>query len=402
MRSRSLWVPKLVAALAAVAVAIAPLPSRAFSWPWGPSSPWPDSSDRPVEVLDHPTVESVFAARHAAGLGGEPYRFAAFGDQRALADGEWQELLRQIVRWERENGEFAFLLDTGDIVKDGRHTDQFAWLAENVLSIAPHLPYLVGFGNHEVKNNADPVARENAVRFLSYLDEDLAPDRLWYRKDLGAATFLFLDTNDLVYGPDGDRKSCPIDIDPETREGRQLKWLRAQFAELRDREPSLVVAILHHPPIQSSKMHRTASCSVWNLQDDGEFFLDILANGGVDVVLTGHTHTYERFRLVRDDDREIHVVNVSGRPRDSFLAWGSGRRRPRDLAGREEEFFSGHGWLGLDRWTVHQEDVMRNPDDADQFAIFTVGANGELTMEILFLDEDSPDGTRSGKPGKLH
>jgi hypothetical protein len=347
-------------------------------------------------------VESVFRDPADGGAGNAAYRFAAFGDQRALADGEWQELLAQITRWERENGELAFLLDTGDVVHDGRRSDQFRWLTDEVLSIARHLPYLVGVGNHEVKNNADPAARENTARFLAYLDDDLAPDRLYYRKDLGPATFLFLDTNDLVYGPAGERGECPPSVAPDSREGRQLAWLRAQLEDAADRGIELVIAVLHHPPIQTSRKHREAARSLWSLRDGDRLFLDVLAEGGVDVILTGHTHTYERFRLDRSDGLEMDVVNLSGRPRESVFGIGAGARRAEDVRGREAEHLAETGWETHPAWAIRQEAVTVESDEANQFGLFTVEPDGRLFLRTLFLDEDEPGGLRASARVRLH
>lgn len=130
------------------------------------------------------------------------YRFVAFGDQRALVE-EWRDMMPHIARLAEEDGRLLFMVDTGDIVGNGSHSDQF-WMLRDILSPAKKLPYLVGVGNHEVHdNNGD---RQNAATFLGYLGENFSPDRMYYRKDIGTARFLFLDTNDLIYenrGADG-------------------------------------------------------------------------------------------------------------------------------------------------------------------------------------------------------
>ncbi|MCA9750554.1 MAG: metallophosphoesterase, partial [Gemmatimonadetes bacterium] len=280
-----------------------------------------------------------------------------------------------------------FLLDTGDIVNDGRHTDQFARLANEILAIVPDRPYLVGVGNHEVHDN-DAQARANAATFLSTVDPVLSPDRLYYRKDLGPATFLFLDTNDLVYGDDGERGECPPEIAPGTRAAAQIEWLAGELENLRAHPRPLVFAVLHHPFVQSSQKHRDAAASLWNLRVRGTSFPDFLADGGVHVILTGHTHTYERFVLTRDDGRTMHVVNLSGRPRGSAFGFGAGRRRARDIRGEEAEKLGEWGWRDLARWSVTQEDAMRKEDEANQFAAFTVEPDGGLMMEVHFVDED--------------
>jgi hypothetical protein len=242
-------------------------------------------------------------------------------------------------------------------------------------------------GNHEVENNRTREARENAARFLSPIDPVLSPERLYYRKDFGPAAFLFLDTNDLVYGDDGSRATCPSGIESTSRAGAQLAWLREELARL-EREPkSVVIAVLHHPPIQSSKKHREASRSLWNLRDDGSTLVDLLIDGGVDLLLTGHTHTHERFRLRRADGREIDLVNLSGRPRNDLLWFGAAPRRARDLRGREKAMLAESGWLDLDRWEITQTEAML-ADDADQFAIVTIGPDGGLWLEARFLEDD--------------
>ena len=124
--------------------------------------------------------------------------------------------------------------------------------------------------------------------------------------------------------------------------------------------------------------------------------MDILADGGVDLVLTGHTHTFERFVLRRDDGHEMHLLNISGRPRDSFLWFGADDRRAQDLRGRVEPWLEEIGWLGLDRWDVQQADAMLG-DGFDQFALLTVDPDGGVTLDVRYLvDEDPPQFRRPG------
>lgn len=375
----------------------APVP--AVDWPWESDKyDWPDGSDLAVEPLDRPTAEAAVAEAAAAGA---PFRFAVFGDQRAMADGEWQELLRRIVEWERDHGDLAFLIDTGDIVNDGRHTNQFHRLTTEILAMAPELPYLVGVGNHEVHNNEDPAARAHTAAYLRALDPRFSAERMYYRKDLGGVAFLFLDTNDLVYGDAGERGACPPEPEPGSRAATQMEWLAAQLAETRAAEPKLVIAVLHHPFVQSSAKHRESAASLWNLRVDGTPFVDLLVDGGVDVVLTGHTHTYERFRLDREDGARLDVVNLSGRPRGSAFGLGAGLRRARDIRGEERERLADRGWKGLEPWAITQVEWLPKDEEADQFAVFTVEPGGGLTMEVRFLDEEGVDGTRANETVRL-
>jgi hypothetical protein len=352
--------------------------------------------------LGHPTVESrLSVAVVDSGAAGNPYRFVAYGDQRALADGEWQGMVDRIRRLEKEEGPIAFIVDTGDVVSNGRHTDQFAFLAK-ILEPVRHVPYLLGVGNHEVRNNRAPEAREHTAAFFAYLDPDFRTDRMYYRKDLGPVTFLFLDTNDFVYGEAGDRRTCPREVDPLSREAAQIDWLTEQLDAVGDDPARPTIVAMHHPPVQSSEKHLETACSVWNVSSGGRQLVDLLADGGVDVIITGHTHTYERFHLVREDGHEIALVNVSGRPRDSVLWFGGAARRARDIRGREDTWFRDLGWLGLDRWDVTQEDVMLKEHEANQFGVFDVESDGRLFLEVHFLADDAPGGSRRSERVRIH
>lgn len=380
----------MVLATWALLLALAPVP--------GVAGDWPESSERPVAPLGHPTLESRIEELEYQLENG--YRFVVFGDQRALADGEWQALMHHVSRLDRDGTmqpPVLFLLDTGDIVQDGSHSDQFAMLRD-ILAPVRHLPYLVAVGNHEVDNNRSESARANLAAFLAYNDPVLDEHRFYYRKNAGPIRFLFLDTNDLVYG-DPTRKDDPKAPRAGSRASRQLAWLSSQLAE----EPvsaSTTIVALHHPFVQSSKMHRQQALHLWQLEHEGRRLVDMLADAGVEVVIAGHTHTYERFRLEREEDgHQITLINLSGRPRNSFLFFGAGRRRPKDLRGREAAWLEKKGW-DLGGWRITQEEAMLE-NERDQFAVFTALEDGSLTFQVHFLEEKGPGPVRASDPVRL-
>lgn len=350
------------------------------------SAGWPASSVRGPEPFDLPTLEDRMAGLTPPVDDG--FSFVVFGDQRALADGEWQEMMLRIGERQRSDDRLLFMVDTGDNVKDGRHTDQF-WRLREILTAAGRLPYLVGFGNHEVHNNRSDRARANAARFLGYLDEELAPHRLYYVKTVGPVRFLFLDTNDLVYGDRGRRGSF-------RRAAAQLTWLTDQLAR-RDEGIETTIVVMHHPMVLSSTKHHRHARQLWNERHEAGRLPEMLVEGGVDLVLTGHTHTYERFTLRRRNGAPLRVVNVSGRPRGFF----TGSRRARDIAGREKQVLAGLGWEELDEWSVQQDAAMTADEEANQFAILRVEADGGVLLEVNFLDESAPGGLRREAPVRL-
>mgnify|MGYP000387996777 CR=1 FL=1 len=77
---------------------------------------WPTTSTNPVLPQEHPTLAE--SLRRQGVDGSQPYRLAVFGDQRALADGEFQALVRSIA--DREASlegapPLIAIIDTGDI-----------------------------------------------------------------------------------------------------------------------------------------------------------------------------------------------------------------------------------------------------------------------------------------------
>lgn len=369
-------------AAAGLALGAAVLLLSAFVWPWDREGPWPEQSDLPVEPLGFPALETVAPPGAPVAY---PLRFAAYGDQRALADGEWQSLVAFLAR-EREREGLAFLIDTGDIVYDGSRTNQFTFL-RRLLEPVSDLPYLVCVGNHEVVNNEHPEARASVATLLHGVAPGLAADRLYYRKDVGPLRLLFLDTNDLVYGDDGG-ESGRRKPRPGSRAEGQMRWLERELAG-DDRGPdALTIVVMHHPFLQSSHKHRPQAEALWSYRWGERTLPEMFVDGGVDLVLTGHTHTTERFRIRRRaDGAELVLLNLSGRPRDGYLWFGADDREARDISGEEREWLTKRGWTGLEKWDVEQRHAMVR-DETNQCGLFEVGADGSLRMQIAYVEKD--------------
>jgi 3',5'-cyclic AMP phosphodiesterase CpdA len=340
---------------------------------------WPGTSRIPVAPLAQPSLDSKLASLRPDATAG--YSFTAFGDQRALADGEWQAMIAAIDSLTRRDSRLLFMLDTGDIVEDGSHGDQFQELA-SILREARSLAYLVAVGNHELADGRPGPARANTAAFLAPIDSSLRADRLYYERVIGRVRFLFLDSNDLV--DDGAPGAAP-------RREAQLVWLAEALRRVPDRPGFPTIVVMHHPLLQSSTRHGDQARSLWSLSVGERSLPDALADAGVDLILTGHTHTYERIRATRADGRGFRIVNLSGRPRPAFLWFGAGARRARHIpTGEETRWFADRGWRGLEGWKFEQEAAMLN-DEADQFAIFTVEPGGGITMALRLMNRGRAD-----------
>ncbi len=102
----------------------------------------------------------------------------------------------------------------------------------------------------------------------------------WYAFDHGPVHVVVLDSEA------SDRAS----------DGRMLQWLREDLAA--NRLPWLI-AVMHHPPYTDAS-HRSddPGDSGGRMRDMRENALPILEASGVDLVLSGHSHSYERSHLL--------------------------------------------------------------------------------------------------------
>jgi hypothetical protein len=122
-------------------------------------------------------------------------------------------------------------------------------------------------GNHEY------YASKDAAGYFSYFGERAgAKGKGWYSYDLGAWHFIALNTNTACKTVACDAKS------------EQVRWLRDDLAAHPNR---CTLAYFHHPRFSSGAVHGdfVGAEALWQT----------LQTFGVDVVLNGHEHIYERF-----------------------------------------------------------------------------------------------------------
>jgi hypothetical protein len=325
--------------------------------------------------LGHPTVEERIAKQGIDPKDG--YRFVVFGDQKGLWKKDFPTLIEQVHRLADTAGELPllFMIDTGDIVDDGRKLGQFRDLRKHLARVS-YLPYLVAVGNHELKPKQDKRApREHTATFLTGLDPDFSPDRMYYAKTIGPIRFLFLNSSDFpgLYSTPG----------APDRHRAQMEWLARQL----ETEAHPTIVSTHHPIVQSAAKHRGQARHTWNHEyGGGQTLPEVLLDGGVDLVLSGHVHSYEIFHLERDG-KQMWSVNVSGKPKGLTTA----SRRPRNWAGKEMEELAKAGFeTRLEAWQIKQEDYLQRDEEANQFALITVGRDGNLDVEIRSIDASEP------------
>ena len=217
------------------------------------------------------------------------YRFIALGDVRSRPD-VWRRVAGRI---HRDETEALFIVGTGDYPADGRQysqwIDQFFEPGRDLLAGMPLWPAI---GNHERTRQyvSDPPAREaEASHFFSLFE--LPGNERWYRVDYQYLTLLVLDSNSQM-GPGHE----------------QYEWLRQQLRAPRHR---YTVAAFHHDPVTSGPHGRLLSDGTmreWPLDQARRFLMPLFEHYGVDLVLNGHDHIYER----SEKDGVYYVVTGGG------------------------------------------------------------------------------------------
>ena len=162
----------------------------------------------------------------------------------------------------------------------------------------------------------------------------------YYSFDWGNVHFIALDSHD------SDR-SAPANpatnVCPPGQGGAMYQWLCADLAAT---EQDFIIAFWHHPPYtKGSHDSDNAIDSTGRMQEMRERFLPVMDAYGVDLVLSGHSHSYERSLLLHDHygvsssyNPSLHAIDTGDGDPDGDGAYAEERARP--LAG------FGRGLLG--------------------------------------------------------
>jgi predicted phosphodiesterase len=183
-----------------------------------------------------------------------PIRIAAIGDLGTQTSDQFA------VRDELTRVEFDFVLVTGDLAYErGTLSDHERNFFEVYRDLMRSKPFFVISGNHDYANDGS-VYREV---FGLFENGGEAGRERWYSFDWGRAHFTAIDT--------------------EILDDVQADWVAADL-EATDR--AWKVAYMHRPAFSSGT--HGSSATIQNL------FVDSFERYGVDLVLAGHDHNYER------------------------------------------------------------------------------------------------------------
>lgn len=210
-----------------------------------------DVGGPPVTLANPSTTQRLSTVPPATDS--EPVRLAVAGD--VGTGGAEAYKTAEVMDAREEQAPFDALLLLGDNVYENGDPDKvvervfepFGGVLDGVTQV------LAVLGNHDVRNDNGPTQAEA-----------LGMPGRWYSKTIGNVLIVALDST-------------------KARDGDQLRWLEQTLAASR---PDFTIVIMHHPAFSAG--HHGGSLRVQ------ENFVPLFDTYGVDLVLSGHDHDYQR------------------------------------------------------------------------------------------------------------
>jgi hypothetical protein len=263
------------------------------------------------------------ASFQTAPRGRMPFRWTSYGDL-ATPVTSWTLSSHQSRHAVQAVEGFAplFHLLNGDLcyanLNPAAQPAVWADFGNNVQASAAFRPWMPCPGNHEIEFG------NGAQGFDSYLTRYTLPHNgtafpgLWYRFQVGSALFISLSADDVIYQDSGAFVAGPEPLRPVPStgnapiepgvslyihgysDGAQTRWLEQTLAAASlDDSIDWIIVQMHQDALSSSRYG--------NGSDKGirQSWLPLFDRYGVDLVLCGHDHDYERSWPVRGCNHDV-------------------------------------------------------------------------------------------------
>jgi 3',5'-cyclic AMP phosphodiesterase CpdA len=301
-----------------------------------------------------------FAAEfRTAPRGRTPFRFTSFGDLAtpvtswALSSPQSRHAVAAV-----ETFKPLFHLLNGDLcyanMNPAAQPEVWADFGYNNQPSAAYRPWMPCPGNHEIEFG------NGAHGFEAYLNRYALPDNgtpfpgMWYRFRVGSAMFISLSADDVIHQDSGAFVPGPAPlrpaavtghapIEPGTSRyvhgysgGAQTRWLEETLSAASQDEGIDWIIVQMHQDALSSSLNGNGC-------DRGlrEAWLPLFDRYGVDLVLCGHDHDYERSWPVRGCNHDVGRDAATGKPVDT--------RQPKPVITRDPV----EGWFDTSLGTIH-------------------------------------------------
>ena len=201
----------------------------------------------------------------------------------------------------------------------------WADFGNNNQTSAAFRPWMPCVGNHEIE------FKNGAQGFTSYLTRYTLPDNRtpfpgrWYSFRVGSALFISLSADDVIYQDGGAFVGGPAPLTPAASTGNQAiepgtsfyingysggvqtLWLERTLREAReDDDIDWIIVQMHQDALSSSRAGNGSDLGI------RQAWLPLFDRYGVDLVLCGHDHDYERSWPVRGCNHGVGQDAVTG------------------------------------------------------------------------------------------
>jgi Calcineurin-like phosphoesterase/Purple acid Phosphatase, N-terminal domain len=206
----------------------------------------------------------------------------------------------------------------------------WADFGKNVQRSAARRPWMPCPGNHEIEFCNGEQGLDSYLTRYSLPDNGTHFPGRWYRFKVGSALFISLAADDVIYQDSGAFLAGPVPLTPAPSTGHapiepgtslyvrgysggaQTRWLEETLAAAEhDASVDWIIVQMHQDALSSAKYG--------NGSDKGirEAWLPLFDRYGVDLVLCGHDHDYERSWPVRGCNHHVGRDAATGIPVDT-------------------------------------------------------------------------------------
>lgn len=225
------------------------------------------------------------------------YRIGVFGDCGNNSVNQ-RNVKKSMLNYLGQNYMDAWLL-LGDNAYNSGTDAEFQTKFFNIYKddMLKQYPLFPAPGNHDYNDRDFPGANAQAQRTheIAYYQNFTMPvkgesggipsnNQAFYSFDVGNIHFLSLDS----YGKEDDQYRLYDTLGP------QVQWVKRDLDANKNRQ--WVIAYWHHPPYTMGSHNSDNEMELVHIREN---FIRILERYGVDMVLCGHSHDYERTRLIK-------------------------------------------------------------------------------------------------------
>lgn len=237
--------------------------------------------------------DNSFATLPPPGQEGK-YRIGMFGDCGRNSPMH-HEVRDQFIRYLGDNTLNAWILLGDNAYPDGEDAQYqanfFNIHKDNLLKKYPLFPAPGNHDYHDVELSNAVAQKTHEIAYYSNFSMPVngeaggvaSKNPAYYSYDIGNIHFLSLDS----YGVEDDRYRLSDTLGP------QVQWVKKDLEA--NKNKGWVIAYWHHPPYTMGT-HSSDGADLTRIREN---FIPILERYGVDLVLCGHSHNYERSRLMK-------------------------------------------------------------------------------------------------------